>query len=379
MPAMKQVLVPGLLVAMLLAACSGRAPETRTPAASPSAETATATAPAPRTTTGLFTEPRETHVDEYRSLGPKPNTFAAWNGASTMLYDIGAGTAIDLGPGTPGRFSPDGTRMVWITGPTGDFADGEAWMIDLRTMERRGLGPGRLVGFVDDGHVGVTRPGTNATDVIDLGTGAPTVVAGIPFNTNFNNVTTPDGYDLRRTGLYADEENGVSLIDPRTGATLLQFKASLAIPAGHGTLAVTTLPAPVGEPNPNGYRHGTTNIFLVDIATGEATFVATGGVFVQFALAANDTYVVWTDNYCDGGKSRLYDRRARTITEIDASLWPVFTRDGLIVDGPFGGQSLIDPKTLRYVAALPGGEPSWSPDHRHASIGQVGGHGGPCL
>lgn len=117
-----------------------------------------------------------------------------------MIYDVQTNKATDLGPGSLGHFSPDSTRMAWIENPAGDFAAGEAWMIDLRTMEKRDLGPGRLAGFVDDGHVGVALPASNLTDVIDLASGARTTVSGIPFNPDFLNVPTPDGYVLGRSG-----------------------------------------------------------------------------------------------------------------------------------------------------------------------------------
>ncbi len=296
-----------------------------------------------------------------------------------MVYDIQTGAEIDLGTGSLGRFSPDSTRMVWIASST-PFDGGEAWMIDLRTMEKRDLGTGRLTGFVDDGHVGVTRPASNTTDVIDLATGVSTSIEAIPFFPDPGDVTTPDSYNLRGEGTDPSSLNHFFLTDPRTGVQLLEFEASQAIPAGHGSLVVATVPVPVGEPNLQGFRHGTTNIFLVDIAAGSATFIATGGSFIQFALAANDEYVLWTDNYCDNGKSRLYDRKTGAITEIDASLWPAFTPGGLIIDGAFGGDALIDPKTLRYVATIPRrGDSSWSPDYRYASLGISGGHGGLCL
>jgi hypothetical protein len=299
-----------------------------------------------------------------------------------MVYDIETGAAIDLGTGSLGRFSPDSTRMAWIALPADPYGDGEAWMIDLRTMEKRDLGPGRLAGFVDDGHVGVTRPSSNTTDVIDLATRARAPIEAIPFFPDPSNTTTPDGYNLRRE--YRSDnpfpKSEFFLTDPTSGAPLLEFEAYQAIPAGRGSLVVATVPVPVGEPNLQGFRHGTTNVFLVDIRTGEATFVATGGAFMQFALAANDKYILWTDNYCDNGNSRIYERKTGAITEIDASLWPAFTPGGLIVDGPFGGNALIDPKTLQYVATIPAvADASWSPDYRYASLGIWGGHGGLCL
>lgn len=253
-------------------------------------------------------------------------------------------------------------------------------MVDLNSGERRGLGPGRFTGFVDDTHIGVARPGSTTTDVIDLSTGTTQAVAAPTFFPDPRGEPTSDGYILRRTGVDSSIMNSFSLTDPRTGAVLLQFDAGGATPAGRGTLAVDTVPVPTGEPDARGYRHATTNIFLVDIATGTATFVATGNAFVRFPLVADDNYVIWTDGYCEGGHARIYDRRTHKITEVEASLWPITMANGLILEGAFGGRALIDPSTLQYRAALPPGvgDTSWSPDYRYASLGQYGGHGGMC-
>lgn len=161
---------------------------------------------------------------------------------------------------------------------------------------------------------------------------------------------------------------------------LLQFQASEAVPAGRGVIAVAATSVATGPAAPAGYRHATTNIFLVDIKTMTATFVATAGIYMQFPLVADDNYIVWTDNYCDGGHTRIFDRKSKKITEVEASLAPVAMANGLILEGAFGGRALIDPATLQYRAALPPGvgDTSWSADYRYASLGQVGGHGGLC-
>ena len=368
---------------MLLAACGGghASPSTATPApqASASAPAATATVTGPRTITGMFTEPRPSPADETRQLGPLPETFQVWNGNSTMVYDMQTNKEIDLGPGSLGRFSPDSTRMAWIASPKPPFGTGELWIIDLRTQQKQDLGAGRLATFIDDQHVSVAID--NNSETIDLTSHVRTRVAGLPAFQPSNETQTPDGYVLRSSGFDPGKDNSFSLTDPRTGAVLLQFEASAAVPAGKGTLAVATTGILTGPAGPNGYRHATTNVFLIDIKTAKATFVATGSVYVQFTLVADDGYVVWTDNYCDGGHTRIYDRRNKKITEVDATLWPAAMAGGLILDGPFGGRALIDPATLRYRAALPPGvgDTSWSPDHRYASLGQYGGHGGLCM
>ncbi|TAK59590.1 MAG: hypothetical protein EPO22_09985 [Dehalococcoidia bacterium] len=224
------------------------------------------------------------------------------------------------------------------------------------------------------------KNGGSSSETLNLVNGDRTPgVGSAPYQPS-NEAPTPDGYILRRSGFDPGKDNSFSLVDA-SGAVLLQFEASAAVPAGHGALAVAAPSVAAGPANQAGYQHATTNIFLADIASREATFVATAGVYIQFPLVADDSYVVWTDNYCDGGHTRIFDRRTNKITEVEATLWPAAMANGLILEGAFGGRALIDPATLQYRAALPPGvgDTSWSPDHRFASLGQVGGHGGLCM
>src|SRR5690606_11030368 len=78
------------------------------------------------------------------------------------------------------------------------------------------------------------------------------------------------------------------------------------------------------------YAEGTTNIFLVDISTGQAEFVATAAYsqhpFIwpqNWPLIANQDYVIWTEAFCafPPGKTRIYERASREITELEESLW----------------------------------------------------------
>jgi hypothetical protein len=167
-----------------------------------------------------------------------------------------------------------------------------------------------------------------------------------------------------------------------TGRTVLELDVERARPAGPGELVLATRP-----------EDGMANIFIVEIASGQATFIATSRWMAwNDPLAANEDYVLWTEDYCrpmDAGKTRLFDRRTGTLTELDATLWATFTPGGLIASGTFGARELIDPETLEYVVVVPDGEPegpvessgpdlSWSPDYRYFSLGFAGGHGGLC-
>ena len=272
--------------------------------------------------------------------------------------------------------------MVWIAYPQPPFDGGEAMLIDLASATKRDLGPDRLAAVIDDGHVGITRAGGNASESVDLSAGVRTAISGIPFyNTNFDIVTTPYGYQLRREIKDAARYSYTFyLTDEKSGRLLLRFDAIEAVPAGRGALAVATEPVYAGPPDERGYRPATTNVFLIDVARGRAEFIAAADYLFQFPLSANDRYIIWTEDYCAAtpGHTRLYDRQTKQIIEIDATLWPQFTPNGLLLDGPFGGDALIDPDTLEYRTALSAGGGSWSPDYRYASLGQVGGHGGLC-
>jgi hypothetical protein len=134
------------------------------------------------------------------------------------------------------------------------------------------------------------------------------------------------------------------------------------------------------------FATGTTNLYLVDFAQGTTRFVATARYNVllddaNWPIAADANYVVWTDNYCSPsrGNTRIYDRKAGTITELPASYW--FTlRNGKLGLGEFGAKTVIDPGTQQYLAVLPAvsGDVRWSNDYRYAAVSAPQGHGGLC-
>jgi hypothetical protein len=311
-----------------------------------------------------------------------------WDGTSTMIYDVVAETEVNLGRGSMGRFSPDSTRMVWIRRSADSFNDGEARIIDLRTMEQRSLGPGRLATFADDDHVEIARPGSNESEIVDLRSGAVTPVTGLPNFQPSATRLTPEGYALKQTHL--DEQSFArslfTLTDPADARVLLEFEAWYAKPAGAGALVVATIPetTPGAGPTPEiaGAVRQTTNIFLLDIGTGRTTFVSTSPAHgPNWPMIADERYVVWTEDYCSQppGTTRIYERASGMITAVDASLWlDTFTPDGLIAAGAFGAKALVNPQSLQYIAALPaGGDSSWSANYRYASM-EVIGHGGLC-
>jgi hypothetical protein len=135
---------------------------------------------------------------------------------------------------------------------------------------------------------------------------------------------------------------------------------------------------------------GLANVFLVDIKTATASFVATAAArFNAVAVAANERWIAWTSDFCGAivpgrvqGSTRVLDRSTGTIYDLGAALWPEgFTPDGrLRIGHGCGALSLVDLDACTYDVVLPEGsvDVHWSPDYRYASRGMVAGHGGVC-
>jgi hypothetical protein len=273
--------------------------------------------------------------------------------------------------------------MVWVALDDDSLGSGDVWMLEIASGERRMMGEGRLAQFVDDGRVGVTSG--DSTEIIDLSTGERQTVDGIPNDGEPFVEMTPDGYELRQE--YASEypypASTWFLTDPDSNRLLLKFEAFRAVPAGRGSLAVATSLNIAGEPDASGHRNGTTNVFLVDIATGEATFIATAGWSrLNWPLAASDSYVVWTPDFCadEPGRTTLYDRRSGEMRGLNASLWVrAITDENVLVAGAFGPKELIDLERNAYRFSLDGaGDTTGTSDYGYISAGMFGGHGGLC-
>jgi len=330
--------------------------------------------------TGLFTDPRPSSPAIARPLASGTPSFSPWDGTSTMLYDIGAGTETNLGPGSVGRFSPDGSKLVWIANPQPPHASGEAMLLDIATGERRSLGEANLTFFDDDEHAYLSiieaEGDGGHCEQVNLTTGESTPRTCSPGG--HGATTTADGYTL-----YGGGKGAPVLLKDGDGQLLLRFDADRAMPAGPGALLIATVPVEVGQRDAEGRFTLVSNLFLVDIATGATTFIATANAttteFMQLPLAVNERYVAWTDNYCGGGTTYLFDRQSYVMYDLGQTLWPRgFTPDGLLAEGASGVRSLIDVEAPAYRVVLDG-EPQWSPDWRYASVGRVGGHGGVCI
>ena len=371
---------------ILLLACAGETSSTPTQPA----PTTLPPTPTALQITGLFSEPRASEPDSYRTLPPRPpSAFQPWDGVSTVLYDTLTGGELNLGEGGFGAFSPEGTWMTWRAGPPYGPGDQAVWIIELATLERRQMAPGYLLFFPDEGHA-LIQPLVGGLELVDLRTGEREPAAQITakesaaLQARANGSILDGNLHLQQAGVGPDGQNVFSLIDVESGRVVLKFEAFVASPAGPGEIVLGTWP-----------KDGTINIFVVDISTGEATFIATSALrrLANWPLAANDDYIIWTEDNCafpNPGLTRIFDRRTNTLTELDASLrWFKLTPDGLIARGDFGAHELIDPETLEYVVVVPSVDPqapvsgsgpdvSWSPDYRYVSRGFAYGHGGLC-
>ena len=323
--------------------------------------------------TGLFDEPGARIMPASSvTLPERPApTFPEQPPINTILYDVQQLTARDLGPGTLGQFSPDGRWMAFAAG-------GMVQVLELATGEQRTLGPGAFVNGVSNETVVTGKTG------YDIETGSPVS------NTQPVNLPHAQGDLVIRLEEGTGGGTGETYIY-RVGRLapdgalmpLLQLRAHIVRFAGPGELIVATaIQSEAENPQNFPFQPGTRNLFTVDIATGQATFVATISVLGGVPFSASDRYIAWTEDYCSTDDvTILLDRETGEATRIIGGSWLEVTPTNLLGDGwGFGAQALIDPETMEYLAVLPGPnvDVRWSADYRYASTGATGGHGGHC-
>ncbi len=371
---------------------SGAPPAEANPSvtASPAAPLPSPTLPPPPPTPRqivLDTSERPQPAETTRVLGSPPDSvFPPWNGVATVIYDIQRGVAIDLGPGAqPAVFSPDSTTAVWTVGP--QFGQGtEAFVIDLATGAKRSLGPARLAGFRDD-ETAVTVDADNVRHTVDVNTGEATLAADdihIDYFPTSPDPSPQDRYVIDPPGFASPDLRTYTIRDPRSDAVLLILEAVAVTSAGPDHVAAVS--APIGARS---------NVYLIEVATGLTTFVATAIPGVNnFPFSADEQSILWTDGYCGDqpGMVTLFDRATAQITRLDFGSvgpnvnprWARLAPEGQIAIGSFGAADLIDRHTLAFRTVLPprpdgyGGDVTWSANYRYASHGPYGGHGGLC-
>jgi hypothetical protein len=346
---------------------------------------------------GLDTKPRNGAPAAVRQIAaptaanrPQPDVTFSYDNARTVLYDIGALTATDLGPGERGTFSPDSRLMTWTGGTLGKDGFEEVFVIDLNTKRRWSLGKGATPGFVEPGKVALRRCGITCNDwvLVDVDT-----LDEKPYFLRIPAQTEAIGGDIAggSVQLVARDEVAKTMqfaFFDLTNRPLFQFTAAALSLAGPNQLVVAAVPEGVES-----------NLYLVTLPQGSVEYLATiAGDKERFsifpiALAVSDDFVAWNYGYCADipgkeGSVGVYNRRARTVTQIKFAAGFMdgdgvkLTPQGYLALGSFGPTILFDPVALKYVAVLQDlpGDRSWSRDYRYASGGIIwaGGHGGTC-
>jgi hypothetical protein len=214
-----------------------------------------------------------------------------------------------------------------------------------------------------------------------------------------------EGTGVEQRVCLAAESSKWLVEDVATGEVKFAFQANKVEPAGPDEVVIATTPlcSEAGQikdcfevlanleaqnPAPGAAAvQGTTNIFLVNLTTGDATFVATASYNAQtgrwpmsWPLVANSQYVAWTESYCGEprGLTRIFDRATGQISELNTTAWLTLA-EGRLGLGEMGATAVIDPATLGYLTVLPElAGVSWSRDLRYAAVGQGFPRSGAC-
>ena len=366
---------PTLAVVIAPTAAVTRPPTTRTPSVPQSTPRVVATpAGTPRPTItplatptkplDLATAPALRAADKTVTLQQPPSPFTDHDGKSIVLFDTETKTQKDFGPGTltSNAFGQD--RFAYVD------ASSEAWLVELPAFTQTSLGKAPGVSFADRYRLLVGNgPNANLYDT-RTGTSVPFSSLSQSERTALENsqieapFSLPVGLSLGGGTINAAEDpcrdlSGMAqrrcwdartedyVIQNASGQVIHSFRALRVASAGPGATLVATAPmctsagvqmlcaelfrkwgnrdVPYDDPE---FATGTTNLYLVDFAQATTRFVATARYNVllddaNWPIAADANYVVWTDNYCSPvrGKTRIYDRKAGTITELPGSYW----------------------------------------------------------
>jgi hypothetical protein len=385
----------------------------------------------------LGTAPALKAPDKSVTLQPPASPFTDHDGKSIVLFDTETKTQTDFGPGNLSfsPFAPGKFAYVDVTG--------EAWLVDLLDRSVTSLGKFTSASFVDDNRLTLgngpsavlydtrTAISTPLSSLSQAERAAlQNMPAGVPLNLPANltrgsgTINVADDPCAKLSGtpqrLCWEARPEDVVLQDAAGRVVHSFRALRVIPAGTGQLLIATPPVcesasgPRGEssgPVSNGrtvpcidllarlgnkelayddpeFATGTTNLYILDLAAGTTRFIATSRYNLQtlmhnanWPLAADANYVVWTDGYCGPprGNTRIYDRKAGTVTELAGTYW-FSLRNGRLGLGEFGARTIIDPGTQQFLAVLPDvkGDVRWSADYRYAAVSAPQGRGGLC-
>ncbi len=331
---------------------------------------------------GVFTDPRSTVVQETISIPDPVSPFPLYDrdNLPVHIYDFDTGEVHDMGPGRlPVLFTEDGQYAVWA-----------------RTQHSLSLDPGVVAALnLETGEVSELIEGQPR----HLPEAAPRELAGSSWISIWTgddlmllNVATGEQRALQwdpppGTGQFPvwgelEYRNGRLIDTTAHQPVILSFDAFSAVYVGDGEFVFATTPR-----EHDGLT--TSNIFVGDIGTKTASFIATTQVSVQVLLAANERYIAWNERYCEQDGTRwtrtvmLYDRESRVLTELETDM-AVFmfdgTRLGFSYSG-FGADAWFDLDTMEWREVMPANviHTNWSADRRYAALGGFGGHGGLCL
>ena len=351
---------------------------------------------------GLSLQPQLREVDRVVAVPAWPaSPFMAWDRESVVLYDTWAMTETNLGKGLRVSFSPDGSMLAMNPLSSGQVRPTTVVVIDLETMASREFDiSGGVASFVDENHLYLPGPGERSALNIRNGevmtasqVNDPLLVAKLEIKAGGGGLLTADGrYRLQRLSSSPEDQCRGGTFEERkrcdaeafeqwtieevaTGRAVLELRAYQVRLVGPGELVVATSPVcrddggtlvwceeliaefradDIEEGNVR-YVNGTSNIYIVDIATGVAEFVATAN-FVSntvispssWPLSANQNHVIWTDSYCgpERGRTFIFDRQTRELTELDAGFWVELTPDGHLGVDAFGPGAILDIETF---------------------------------
>lgn len=333
-----------------------------------------------------------THASPGTPQSPFPPYERPSGIAAMWLYDFDTSEVEDHGMGSAAMFTDDGRYAVW-TRMDGQPGREVVMALDLETGEEHVLGQGRRFPQYCTGtllppdEVLIQRNGEVV--VVDIATRETQQAGPRRLPPNLPGMLW-DGLVLE----YVDEVGRIplppshievamfrqSLSEPGAATPRFEFDATRTAYAGDGSFVLATPAIEEGG-------RWLVNLFAVDLDSGAGEYIATVEILLQLPLTANERYVAWNERYCDYEADepralRVYDRQTGELIEIDSALTAVEldgTLLGLSYSG-FGADAWLDLETMEWHEVMPAGSihASWSPDHRYASLGYVGGHGGLC-
>ncbi len=307
-----------------------------------------------------------------------------------------SGHELDLGPGSVPVFSPDGTRAAFIAGDDAVNTGGHLHIVELEDGSTSELAAtGNAVIWQDARLLSVRHPdGTwNSVDV-DTGRTQPTdsptpppAPGPDPANGAYElreleRVGTP----LQRGGNSRKRFEAVF----RDGSSTI-FEAYWAVPYSPSTVVIAT------EPQPDTLA---TNLFLVNLETGEAMFlVSTYASSPNWPLTAGNGRLLWTERYCalvdeetnllePAGDVMFFDVSSDTLTRIEfpaalsrspwEGVYASLSGDDAFQVGTFGVRARGSFESMTLTVVFPTEVFDWTDDWTFAATGQTPGHGGLC-